>query len=94
VSYQGLCLSEESSVFCLGGWGFAVRKAQFRAAIQLQFDFHRAVYNLGTVLYGLAEDSSRSGRKMNPKELTPADLYSLSAVYIAAAHALKPDYPV
>jgi hypothetical protein len=50
VSYQGLCLSEESSVFCLGGWGFAVRKAQFRAAIQLQFDFHRAVYNLGTVL--------------------------------------------
>jgi hypothetical protein len=44
--------------------------------------------------YGLAEDSSRSVRKMNPKELTPADLYSLSAVYIAAAHALKPDYPV
>lgn len=23
---------------------------QFRAAIQLQFDFHRAIYNLGTVL--------------------------------------------
>ena len=26
---------------------------QFRAAIQLQFDFHRAIYNLGTVLVGL-----------------------------------------
>jgi hypothetical protein len=52
------------------------------------------VYNLGTVLYGLAEDTSRSGQKRNPKELAPADLYSLSAVYIAAAHALKPDYPV
>jgi hypothetical protein len=44
--------------------------------------------------YGLAEDTSRSGQKMNTKELPPADLYSLSAVYIAAAHALKPDYPV
>jgi hypothetical protein len=44
--------------------------------------------------YGLAEDTSRSGQKRNPKELAPADLYSLSAVYIAAAHALKPDYPV
>jgi hypothetical protein len=44
--------------------------------------------------YGLAEDTSRSGQKMNTKELPPADLYSLSAVYIAAAHALKPEYPV
>lgn len=26
---------------------------QFRAAIQLQFDFHRAIYNLGTVLVSL-----------------------------------------
>ena len=26
---------------------------QFRAAIQLQFDFHRAIYNLGTVLVAL-----------------------------------------
>jgi hypothetical protein len=50
VSYQGLGPSEESSVFCLGGWGFVVRKAQFRATIQLQFDFHRVVCNLGTVL--------------------------------------------
>jgi hypothetical protein len=74
--------------------GFAESKSQFRAAFQLQFDFHRAVYNLGTVLYGLAEDTSRSGQKMNTKELPAADLYSLSAVYIAAAHALKPEYPV
>jgi hypothetical protein len=44
--------------------------------------------------YGLAEDISRSGQKMNTKELPPAYLYSLSAVYIAAAHALKPEYPV
>jgi hypothetical protein len=136
------------SILC--GWMcFAVSNLQFRAAIQLRFDFHRAVYNLGTVLvsrsrisstalhycsvpavwfwkwqdqlrwhstkentgrtgqtvvcrllifvmlqYGLAEDTSRSGQKRNPKELAPADLYSLSAVYIAAAHALKPDYPV
>lgn len=26
---------------------------QFRSAIQLQFDFHRAIYNLGTVLVSL-----------------------------------------
>ncbi|CAM6026577.1 unnamed protein product [Sphagnum balticum] len=92
----GLALQELSAIVPLKEKRAIVKKAvrKFRAAIQLQFDFHRAVYNLGTVLYGLAEDSSRSGRKMNPKELTPADLYSLSAVYIAAAHALKPDYPV
>lgn len=29
---------------------------QFRAAIQLQFDFHRAIYNLGTVLVALPSD--------------------------------------
>jgi tetratricopeptide (TPR) repeat protein len=92
----GLALQELGAIVPLKEKRAIVKKAvrKFRAAIQLQFDFHRAVYNLGTVLYGLAEDSSRSGRKMNPKELTPADLYSLSAVYIAAAHALKPDYPV
>ena len=32
---------------------FAFVILQFRAAIQLQFDFHRAIYNLGTVLVGL-----------------------------------------
>jgi len=70
----------------------AIRK--FRAAIRLRFDFHRAVYNLGTVLYGLAEDISRSGRRLSTKEPTPTELNSLSAIYITAAHALKPDYPV
>lgn len=29
---------------------FCLFLMQFRAAIQLQFDFHRAIYNLGTVL--------------------------------------------
>ncbi|RZR92202.1 hypothetical protein BHM03_00020453 [Ensete ventricosum] len=67
---------------------------QFRAAIQLQFDFHRAIYNLGTVLYGLAEDTFRSGRPINAKEVSPDELYSQSAIYIAAAHALKPNYSV
>jgi hypothetical protein len=28
------------------------------------------------------------------KELTAAELYSQSAIYVAAAHALKPEYPV
>lgn len=32
---------------------------QFRAAIQLQFDFHRAIYNLGTVLVSLLVITSR-----------------------------------
>ncbi|KAE8663396.1 Tetratricopeptide repeat-like superfamily protein isoform 2 [Hibiscus syriacus] len=69
----------------------AIRK--FRAAIQLQFDFHRAIYNLGTVLYGLAEDTLRTGSP-NLNEISPNELYSQSAVYIAAAHALKPNYLV
>ncbi|GMP64464.1 hypothetical protein CsSME_00025730 [Camellia sinensis var. sinensis] len=64
----------------------------FRAAIQLQFDFHRAIYNLGTVLYGLAEDTSRTGGSVNVKEVSSNELFSQSAIYIAAAHALKPTY--
>ncbi|XWS48742.1 hypothetical protein CRYUN_Cryun13aG0102400 [Craigia yunnanensis] len=68
--------------------------SKFRAAIQLQFDFHRAIYNLGTVLYGLAEDTLRTGGSTNPKEVSPNELYSQSAIYIAAAHALKPTYSV
>ncbi|CAL5399938.1 unnamed protein product [Camellia sinensis] len=65
---------------------------KFRAAIQLQFDFHRAIYNLGTVLYGLAEDTSRTGGSVNVKEVSSNELFSQSAIYIAAAHALKPTY--
>nr|CAD1844495.1 unnamed protein product [Ananas comosus var. bracteatus] len=68
--------------------------SKFRAAIQLQFDFHRAIYNLGTVLYGLAEDTLRSGRQVNGKDVSPNELYSQSAIYVAAAHALKPNYSV
>ncbi|XP_037433404.1 protein HLB1-like [Triticum dicoccoides] len=56
--------------------------SKFRSAIQLQFDFHRAIYNLGTVL-----DTSRSGGP----DTSPNDLYSQSAIYVAAAHALKPN---
>ncbi|KAG8073130.1 hypothetical protein GUJ93_ZPchr0006g44562 [Zizania palustris] len=63
---------------------------KFRSAIQLQFDFHRAIYNLGTVLYGLAEDTMRSAGP----DVSPNDLYSQSAIYVAAAHALKPNYSV
>ncbi|KAK9161080.1 hypothetical protein Syun_007421 [Stephania yunnanensis] len=66
--------------------------SKFRSAIQLQFDFHRAIYNLGTVLYGLAEDTLRTGRPISAKEVSPNELYSQSAIYIAAAHALKPNY--
>uniref|UniRef100_A0A0E0CU26 Uncharacterized protein n=1 Tax=Oryza meridionalis TaxID=40149 RepID=A0A0E0CU26_9ORYZ len=64
--------------------------SKFRSAIQLQFDFHRAIYNLGTVLYGLAEDTMRSAGP----DVSPNDLYSQSAIYVAAAHALKPNYSV
>lgn len=100
---------------------------QFRAAIRLQFDFHRAIYNLGTVLvshvltnpftklftcrvqielidhceffsvliqYGLAEDTLRTGGSGNGKDIPPGELYSQSAIYIAAAHSLKPSYSV
>ncbi|KAM1948023.1 hypothetical protein ACFX15_008267 [Malus domestica] len=62
--------------------------------IQLQFDFHRAIYNLGTVLYGLAEDTLRTRGSAHPKEVSPNELYSQSAIYIAAVHALKPNYNV
>lgn len=45
------------------------------------------------VQYGLAEDTLRTGT-VNSKEVSPDELYSQSAIYIAAAHALKPSYSV
>lgn len=93
----GLALQELSGIVSMKDKRSIVKTAikKFRAAIALQFDFHRAIYNLGTVLYGLAEDTMRSGGQQGGnKELTAAELYSQSAIYVAAAHALKPEYPV
>ncbi|CAN1177936.1 Protein HLB1 [Linum perenne] len=92
----GLALQELSAIVPAREKQTIVRTAisKFRAAIRLQFDFHRAIYNLGTVLYGLAEDTLRSGAATNPKDVSPNELYSQSAIYIAAAHALKPNYSV
>ena len=44
--------------------------------------------------YGLAEDISRTGGHATAKEVSPEELYSQAAIYIAAAHALKPNYSV
>lgn len=44
--------------------------------------------------YALAEDTLRTGGTGNPKEVSPNELYSQSAIYIAIAHALKPSYSV
>ncbi|XP_015896350.2 protein HLB1 [Ziziphus jujuba] len=92
----GLALQELSAIVPAREKQTIVRTAisKFRAAIQLQFDFHRAIYNLGTVLYGLAEDTLRTGGSGGPKDISPNELYSQSAIYIAAAHALKPNYSV
>ncbi|XP_042008117.1 protein HLB1-like isoform X1 [Salvia splendens] len=92
----GLALQELSAIVPAREKQTIVKTAigKFRAAIQLQFDFHRAIYNLGTVLYGLAEDISRTGGHVTAKEVSPDELYSQSAIYIAAAHALKPNYSV
>ncbi|XP_054823229.1 protein HLB1 [Prosopis cineraria] len=92
----GLALQELSAIVPAREKQRIVRTAisKFRAAIQLQFDFHRAIYNLGTVLYGLAEDTLRTGGSVSVKEVSPNELYSQSAIYIAAAHALKPNYSV
>ncbi|KAI3891512.1 hypothetical protein MKW92_014403 [Papaver armeniacum] len=92
----GLALQELSAIVPVREKQTIVRTAisKFRAAIRLQFDFHRAIYNLGTVLYGLAEDTIRTGDPVNTKEVSPDELYSQSAIYIAAAHSLKPNYSV
>ncbi|KAG0490304.1 hypothetical protein HPP92_007167 [Vanilla planifolia] len=92
----GLALQELSAIVPIREKESIVRMAisKFRASIRLQFDFHRAIYNLGTVLYGLAEDTVRPGRPVNPKDVSPKELYSQSAIYIAAAYALKPNYSV
>lgn len=44
--------------------------------------------------YGLAEDTLRTGGSVSAQEVSPNELYSQSAIYIAAAHALKPNYSV
>ncbi|KAK4787090.1 hypothetical protein SAY86_010923 [Trapa natans] len=92
----GLALQELSAIVPAREKQTIVRTAisKFRAAIQLQFDFHRAIYNLGTVLYGLAEDTLRTGGFASAKDVSPNELYSQSAIYIAAAHSLKPRYSV
>ncbi|CAL1386614.1 unnamed protein product [Linum trigynum] len=92
----GLALQELSAIVPAREKQTIVKTAisKFRAAIRLQFDFHRAIYNLGTVLYGLAEDMMRAGAGTNPKDISHNELYSQSAIYIAAAHALKPNYSV
>nr|XP_043627801.1 protein HLB1-like [Erigeron canadensis] len=92
----GLALQELSAIVPAREKQTIVKSAisKFRAAIQLQFDFHRAIYNLGTVLYGLAEDTSRTGGTMGGHDVSPDELYSQAAIYIAAAHALKPSYSV
>ncbi|KAK4771456.1 hypothetical protein SAY87_031988 [Trapa incisa] len=91
----GLALQELSAIVPVREKQMIVKTAisKFRAAIKLQFDFHRAIYNLGTVLYGFAEDTLRAGGSTT-KEVSPNELYSQSAMYIAAAHALKPGYSV
>ncbi|KAK8599861.1 hypothetical protein V6N13_060328 [Hibiscus sabdariffa] len=92
----GLALQELSSIVPAREKQNIVRAAisKFRTAIQLQFDFHRAIYNLGTVLYGVADDTTRTAGSTNPKEVSSNELYSQSAIYITAAHALKPNYSV
>ena len=44
--------------------------------------------------YGLAEDTLKGVQKVEGRDHPSDGLYSQSAVYIAAAHALKADYPV
>lgn len=58
----------------------------------LQFKFRDNNKNTSFVMlqYGLAEDTMRSGKP----DVSPNELYSQSAIYVAAAHALKPNYSV
>ncbi|KAL8170726.1 LOW QUALITY PROTEIN: hypothetical protein V2J09_022530 [Rumex salicifolius] len=92
----GLALQELSAIVPAKEKLTIVRTAisKFRAAIRLQFDFHRAIYNLGTVLYALAEDMFRVGESSNAKEASSEYLYSQCAIYIGAAYALKPNNSV
>ncbi|KAL8150312.1 hypothetical protein V2J09_020120 [Rumex salicifolius] len=92
----GLALQELSSIVPAKKKVYIISTtiSKFRAAIRLQFDFHRAIYNLGTVLYGLAEDTLRVGVPDSVKEALANDLYSQCAIYIAAAHALRPSNSV
>ncbi|CAM0956460.1 unnamed protein product [Alopecurus aequalis] len=108
LNYEKAVLLNWNSPQALNNWGLGLQElsaivparekqtiiktaiSKFRVAIQLQFDFHRAIYNLGTVLYGLAEDTMRSGKP----DVSADELYSQSAIYVAAAHALRPNYSV
>ncbi|GMP85873.1 hypothetical protein CsSME_00038870 [Camellia sinensis var. sinensis] len=54
----------------------------------------QAIVKTAVNKYGLAEDMSRTGGSVNVKEVSCNELFSPSAIYIAAAHALKPTYSV
>ncbi|KAJ0788008.1 putative tetratricopeptide-like helical domain superfamily [Helianthus annuus] len=67
----------------------------YEKAVQLNWNSPQALNNWGLALqYGLAEDTSRTGVLVIGNEISSNELYSQSAIYVAAAHALKPNYLV
>ena len=58
----------------------------FRCAIRLQDDFHRAIYNLGAVLYAYGELMM---------DLEERSLFrTFAAINLSAAHCLQPSVSV
>ncbi|KAK1325245.1 hypothetical protein QJS10_CPA01g02491 [Acorus calamus] len=72
----------------LNNWGLALQELSAIVPAREK----QTIVRTAISKYGLAEDTFRSGRPFNTKEVSPDELYSQSAIYIAAAHALKPNY--
>jgi hypothetical protein len=62
----------------------------YREAIRRDPSFHRAVYNLGTIMYALSEQAGRR-REVTPggavASSSPDELKTAAAVYICCAQA-------
>ncbi|XP_028095685.1 protein HLB1-like [Camellia sinensis] len=74
----------------------------YEKAVQLNWNSPQGLNNWGLALqelsaivpYGLAEDTSRTGGSIDVEEVSSNELFSQSAIYIVAAHALKLTYSI
>ncbi|GJN19906.1 hypothetical protein PR202_gb07221 [Eleusine coracana subsp. coracana] len=84
LNYEKAVQLNWNSPQALNNWGLGLQEL---SAIVPARD-KQTIIKTAISKYGLAEDTMRSGKP----DVSPNELYSQSAIYVAAAHALKPNY--
>ncbi|CAL5375643.1 unnamed protein product [Camellia sinensis] len=87
-NYEKLSNSIGTVPSAFNNWGLALQELSAIVPVREK----QAIVKTAINKYGLAEDTSRTGGSVNVKEVSSNELFSQSAIYIVAAHALKPTY--